>query len=66
LAGAQAATFVDGVRVSETDFLMPNEVAAIEVYSPSMTPSEFRALYATCATVVIWTDWKLRRAQVRR
>lgn len=65
-SGSCRATFVDGVRVSETDFLMPNEVAAIEVYSPSMTPSEFRALYATCATVVIWTDWKLRRAQVRR
>ena len=65
-SGSCRATFVDGVRVSQTDFIMPNEVAAIEVYSPSMTPSEFRALYATCATVVIWTDWKLRRAQVRR
>lgn len=65
-SGSCRATFVDGVKVSETDFLMPNEVAAIEVYSPTMTPSEFRGLYATCATVVIWTDWKLRRAQVRR
>ena len=65
-SGSCRATFVDGVRVSQTDFLMPNEVAAIEIYSPTMTPSEFRALYATCTTVVIWTDWKLRRAQVRR
>lgn len=65
-SGSCRATFVDGVLVSQTDFLMPNEVAAIEIYSPTMTPSEFRALYATCTTVVIWTDWKLRRAQVRK
>lgn len=64
--GGCRAIYVDGVRACETNFLMPSEVAAIEVYSPTMTPSEFRGLYATCATVVIWSDWKLRRAQARR
>jgi hypothetical protein len=60
-SGSCRATYVDGVRVEDTEFIMPNEVAAIEIYSPTMTPQEFKTSYATCATVVIWTDWKLRR-----
>lgn len=60
-SGTCRATFVDGIRVEDTEFIMPNEIAAIEVYSPTMTPQEFKTSYATCSTVVIWTDWKLRR-----
>lgn len=59
--GACRAIYVDGVLTESVDFLMPNEVAAVEVYSAAMTPSEFKKGYAHCSTVVIWTDWKLRR-----
>lgn len=60
-SGACRSIYVDGVLTETADFIMPNEIAAIEVYSASMTPMEFKKTYATCSTVVIWTDWKLGR-----
>jgi len=41
------------------DFVRPDEIAAIEVYSSGFTPGEFiRA--TSCETVVIWTKQKVR------
>ncbi|HUR92297.1 MAG TPA: carboxypeptidase regulatory-like domain-containing protein [Gemmatimonadaceae bacterium] len=49
---------------SPEDFIMPDEIEAIEVYSGSFTPAEFQTLTTRgndrCSTVVIWTRWKLR------
>jgi hypothetical protein len=45
---------------SPSDFMDPQEVGAIEVYSETMTPAEFRRGMMGCATVVIWTRTKLR------
>ncbi len=42
------------------DFVLPSEVAAIEVYSRTMAPGEFQS-FGDCETVVIWTKWRLRR-----
>lgn len=65
-SGSCRATYVDGVLVESVEFIAPSEIAAIEVYSASMTPTEFKKGYATCSTVVIWTDWKLRRRPISR
>lgn len=49
-----------GIREGPLDqYIMPDEVEAIEVYSRGFTPAEFRGMNP-CATVVIWTRWKLR------
>lgn len=46
------------------DFVMPDEIEAIEVYSGSFTPAEFQALSTRandrCSSVIVWTRWKLR------
>jgi hypothetical protein len=56
--------FVDGMpwlgEDSPSDFMNPEEVGAIEVYSETTTPAEFRRGMESCATVVIWTRLKLR------
>lgn len=59
-SGSCTATFIDGVRTGAGQFLTPNEIAAVEVYSALMTPAEFRG-FGNCRTILIWTDWKLRR-----
>lgn len=60
--GTCTAYFVDGVHWrsdSPEDFVMPDEIEAIEVYSRSFTPGEFQT-FDRCTTVAIWTRWKLR------
>jgi hypothetical protein len=41
------------------DFVLPSEVAAVEVYSRGLTPGEFQS-FGDCETIVIWTNWRLR------
>lgn len=44
------------------DFVRPYELAAIEVYSPMSTPSEYQQLKrGNCSTVVVWTERRLDR-----
>lgn len=55
--------FIDGQQWrggSPGDFVLPSEVAAIEVYSRATAPGEFQT-FGDCETVVIWTKWRLRR-----
>lgn len=42
-----------------TDFVHPQEVAAVEVYSAGMTPAEFSRGANACDTVVLWTRSRL-------
>jgi hypothetical protein len=44
------------------DFIRPGEVGAIEVYSPTTTPSEYSGpARGSCTTVVVWTARRLDR-----
>lgn len=55
--------YVDGVpwRSGDPgDFVSPGDVAAIEVYSKSFVPTQFRTGFDDCETVVIWTRQKIR------
>ncbi|MGI9141521.1 MAG: carboxypeptidase regulatory-like domain-containing protein [Gemmatimonadaceae bacterium] len=59
--------FVDGTHwrgAVPDEFIMPDEIEAIEIYSRSFTPAEFQVgttqANDRCATVVMWTRWKLR------
>lgn len=55
--------FIDGQQWrggAPGDFVLPSEVAAIEVYSRATAPGEFQT-FGDCETVVIWTKWRLRR-----
>ena len=47
------------------DFVRPNELAALEIYSPSTTPAEFQSRGGSCTTVVAWTYRKLDREKKR-
>lgn len=54
--------WVDGFQWrggSPDDFVRPDEIEVIEIYSPNLVPVEFRSIQ-NCATAVIWTRWKLR------
>lgn len=55
--------YVDGMvwmgDDSPTDFMHPQEIGAIEVYSAGSTPVEFARSLSACETVVIWTRHKL-------
>jgi hypothetical protein len=42
------------------DFIRSDDIAAIEVYSSSFVPAQFRRPTSDCETVVIWTKWKQR------
>jgi hypothetical protein len=42
------------------DFMRSDDIAAIEVYSSSFVPAQFRRTSSDCETVVIWTKWKQR------
>jgi hypothetical protein len=42
------------------DFIRPDEVAAIEVYSSGFTPGEFKRPFQDCETVVVWTKTRVR------
>jgi len=52
---------IDGTPYSEAspgdinDFMHPNEVEAVEVYSDVDTPAEYQKPGASCSTVIIWT-----------
>ncbi|MGK2934053.1 MAG: carboxypeptidase regulatory-like domain-containing protein [Gemmatimonadaceae bacterium] len=48
-----------GMTTPLDDFVMPDEVEAIEVYTRSFTPVEFQT-FDRCATVAVWTRWKLQ------
>lgn len=37
------------------DFIRPDDVAAVEVYSGAFTPAQFQAAMSACETVVLWT-----------
>jgi hypothetical protein len=48
-------------------FLLPQNVGAMEVYHAGQTPAEFIQPTASgCATVVIWTKWRLSRGGPKR
>ena len=54
--------WVDGTRWwfgKPDEFMTPQEVAAIEVYSDSFVPPQFQSFEGSCRVVVIWTKWKL-------
>jgi hypothetical protein len=53
--------WVDGMRWrgNVDEFMSPDEVAAIEVYSQAFAPAEFRDNFDNCRVVVIWSKWKL-------
>lgn len=60
--GTCTTYFVDGTQWrggTPEDFIMPDEIEAIEIYSRGFTPGEFQT-YDRCATVAVWTRWKLR------
>ncbi|MBA2259321.1 MAG: carboxypeptidase regulatory-like domain-containing protein [Acidobacteria bacterium] len=60
--GTCTTYFVDGVQWrggTPEDFIMPDEIEAIEVYSRGFTPGEFQTK-DRCSTVAVWTRWKLR------
>lgn len=46
-----------GALDAPDSFIMPNEIAAIEVYGASETPAQFMSS-RFCETVVVWTKWK--------
>ncbi|MBA2707692.1 MAG: carboxypeptidase regulatory-like domain-containing protein [Gemmatimonadaceae bacterium] len=39
-------------------FIVPPELAAVEVYTPGFTPAAF-ARMGDCTTIVLWTKWKV-------
>jgi len=41
------------------DFIRPNEVAAVEVYSANFVPAQFRRPFQNCETIIIWTKQKV-------
>ena len=44
------------------DFVKPYEIAAVEVYSATMTPAEYStAGRGSCSTIVAWTSRRLDR-----
>jgi Carboxypeptidase regulatory-like domain len=55
------AYVIDGTPYTEqtpgdiNDFMHPNEVEAVEVYSDVDTPAEYQKPGASCTTVIIWT-----------
>jgi hypothetical protein len=55
--------FVDGMiwmgDDSPIDFMLPQEIAAIEAYSGATTPAEFQRTMTACETVVIWTKHRV-------
>jgi hypothetical protein len=42
------------------DFIRSDDIAAIEVYSGSFVPAQFRRATQDCETIVIWTKWRQR------
>lgn len=66
--GGCVSIWVDGTQWQQLepgdvdDFVKPHELAAIEVYSPSMTPAEYQgAGKSSCSAVIAWTNRKLDR-----
>lgn len=60
--GACTTYWVDGIRWNfgtPDDFMVPQEVGAIEVYSSAFVPAEFQSFEGACRVVVIWTKWRL-------
>jgi hypothetical protein len=63
--------FVDGKQLinwelSDLDgIVQPEEVAGMEVYTPSMTPAQFRTKQG-CGTILVWTRTPDRLANQRR
>ncbi len=56
--------FVDGspwMGGGIEDFIRPDEIAAVEVYSSNFTPGQFMRGIDSCETVVIWTKHKFLR-----
>ncbi|MEQ1693104.1 MAG: Plug domain-containing protein, partial [Gemmatimonas sp.] len=55
------AVYIDGsylsvLNASNLDsFVSPNEIAAIEVYSPTQVPAQFQPGLSGCGSIVIWT-----------
>jgi hypothetical protein len=60
LASCTPAIFLDGKQLvnwelaDANSLVQPDEVAGMEVYTPSMTPAEFRTKQG-CGTILIWT-----------
>ena len=62
LGGGCVTWWVDGMQWmggGAEDFIRPDEVAAIEVYSSGFTPGEFTRPMRDCETVVVWTKQKV-------
>jgi hypothetical protein len=55
--------YVDGIvwlgDDSPTDFMHPQEIGAIEVYTAATTPAEFARSLSACETVALWTRHRL-------
>ena len=56
------AWFLDGVPFRGgdiEDYVLPEEIAAVEVYSTTFTPAEFQDPLRVCETVVLWTKGRI-------
>lgn len=42
------------------EFIRPDELAAVEVYSSNFAPAQYRGSSSDCSTVVLWTKQKVR------
>jgi hypothetical protein len=58
--------YIDGVQYTPqtpgdiNDYMQPNELAAVEVYSASEVPMEFtQGGNSSCTTIVIWTKTRV-------
>ena len=63
LYGSCVVYVVDGIQWRSgggvDEFVMPAEVAAIEVYSRNFTPMDYDPSMGECETVLVWTKWKV-------
>jgi hypothetical protein len=59
-----AALWIDGIRrvdFSEFELLLPEDIAAIEVYPHALTvPARFLQARGRCGVVAVWTKWSVR------
>jgi hypothetical protein len=55
--------YVDGMiwmgDDSPIEYMLPQEIAAVEAYSGGTTPAEFQRTMTSCETVVIWTKHRV-------
>jgi hypothetical protein len=58
------AFFIDGMYMrglsssDVDDFVRPQDVANVEIYTESSAPPQFQPIMSGCGSIVIWTKWK--------